>query len=223
MNKLLKPLLITSIALAFTACGQVSNPDTNSAIESEAPTLSNVPEPLTNAKAMSARDFYEKAFEIAKEKADDVKLVRMDSQRGMDFNAHVPADGKVPHWLYTFDSESTGTQYNISVSTRDSELFNESPQNFNPDAVIPDDWIDSTEAFEIAQAAGGNEFIKDRLNKPVYYSLIVDLQTGIPVWQVRYSTNPNEGIYTVVINSSTKEVLNIDEKEPAMQIENKAD
>jgi hypothetical protein len=219
MNNFNKLFPILAIALTITACGQViDNPnhvgDNNLGSASETPALSNVPKPLTNAVAKPAGEFYEKARDLAFAKAEDAQLVRIDTQHGTDFSAHVPADGMAPHWLFSFDSKSNGTQYNVTMSSKKAEIFNESPQIYNPDTVIPDGWIDTVEAFEIAQSKGGKEYLESRLNKPVFFTLNVDPATGKPVWHVRYSANPTEGLFNVDIDALTKEVLNVEQIEP---------
>lgn len=200
------PLALASLAL-FAACASTVAPPAK-------PVSTTPPKPLTAAVASEARAFLDTATAEAKKVAPDAQLIRVDSQRGPDFEAHIPADGKVPHWLYSYRSKKDGKEINITASSLEVKKINESVAVIADEAVLPSDWMDSAAIFESAQKNGGSAYATASPGMPVYYSLGYDIEQKKPTWTVRYSVNPKNGLYYLVLDAVSGEFLDKKETKP---------
>jgi len=198
MNRsILSRTLAAAAILTLAACSGM-----NGAAPGASSTPSKAPvQPLTDAKAVGAREFYSKALDLAKKDAADATLMRVDSQRGADFEAHMPPDGKAPHWLFTFGSKSKNIEISITASSVELKKIYQGPVTFVPESALPGDWVDSTAAFETAEKNGGADYRATHADLPVYYSLGHDGRLKKAVWTLRYSANPKQGLLFFLVDA----------------------
>ncbi len=196
--------------LLVGACATTSSPNSLSVQPSKTPPSVT----LRGTKPVGALEYLAKAQAVAKETAEDVVLLRVDAQRSPDFNAHTP-DGLATEWLFAFESPSAKKEINVSASSLEVRMIGDFPATLAPDTVLPATWVDSSKAFEVAQAQGGKDYLTTHPGKIVYYSLGMDPEKKIPVWTLRYSAQPRDGLLSFTVNASDGSFLEKIETQPS--------
>lgn len=204
MHPSLRPtraLLALALPLLLAACGTTTPPASSTPPSSSQPASSVAPAKPSDARPMAARELYAAALAEAKKIAPDMVLVRAGTQRGVDFEAHVPSDGKSPRWMFAFGSKSKSLEVAIAASSLEVKSFNEAPVAFNSATAIPEAWIDSPAAFDAAQKAGGAAYLTQHPTRAVAFLLEVNPVTKVAAWRVGYSEVYRAGLLSYTIDA----------------------
>jgi hypothetical protein len=150
-----------------------------------APSLSSAP------VAFSARGGLEVAADAARSWAPDARLVYLENDE------LVSASGTANRWGYLFYSSSRNKSRGYSVEN--SKILEASDLGFDLEAPpIADGWIDSQEAFAVAQKKHGLEYCAENSGR---------LATMLLVRGAFHEKKPNATTWTLVYTSSTAPTL----------------
>ena len=110
--------------------------------------------------------------------------------------------GKFSYWILDFYSPSAQALYSIRVSERGIDTH-ESPAYGFENLPKEFSWVDSTEAMNEAEKAGGRIFREQNLGWTVEAKLIWNLENSTLEWRVYYDARLTEKHLCVVLDAQT--------------------
>jgi Tol biopolymer transport system component len=165
---------------------------------------------------LSAADHYEEALERAKEWKEDAYLSRISADVGA-----WTGDGRlVPSLTYMFHSPTTPDAFYIlrlSDGVWSSEEAEQGRGPLKPAPVDPEDWsLDSTDAWSIALANGGEQFLLQYQDPMTIMSVTLDywragITQGGLAWRVHYLILYGPSL-DMIIDPKTGDIIESEER-----------
>ena len=158
---------------------------------------------------VTAREKLDEAKAMAVNLASDAKLIFINT------DSDVTLDGKAGQWMYFFKSESKNRLYEIDYD--DGNISRQQPLHSWEDFQVrfqfqplPQNWIDSDKAIDVAEANGGSDFRAARGNRyAIKMRLLPPFAMIYPVavWDISYRSDDN--YFDIQVDALTGEVYEI--------------
>ncbi|MDP9054449.1 MAG: hypothetical protein M3N93_09140 [Acidobacteriota bacterium] len=193
-----RELIVLAPALLAPACSTAPPPK---------PAVDKPPEPITGLHALY------QMYTAARAWAQDLQILRYSS---IDIREVKRVAGKAAAWQVVFASQalSRSRTYTFSVyeasATLHQGLFAEAPQGWSGGGkpfLIEAAKIDTDKAWEIALRHGA-EYNSKHPGMPIAYTLAIE-KGNDPDWRVIWGETAGESSFSVLIDGSTGEFLQI--------------